>query len=166
MSLKCPCDRNEPATATPPSPSSPPRESGAGEQPAEPTPTSSPSAPSELRPRVKVWFEAEGGYSFGSGLIAILQAVDRAGSIKQAAVDLGQSYRHVWGRIKKAEQALGSPLVDTQLGGQAVQRSGLTATARHVVNDFLALRHRMVEAMEQAQQAGGRSHDGPPPTLP
>jgi molybdate transport system regulatory protein len=163
MSLKCPCDRNEPA----PPPLSPPRESGAGDRPPEPSPpgSPSPSSPPGLRPRVKVWFEAEGGYSFGSGLIAILQAVDRAGSIKQAAVDLGQSYRHVWGRIKKAEQALGSPLVDTQVGGQAVQRSGLTANARRLVDDFLALRHRMVESMEQARQALGPSDNSPPTTF-
>lgn len=108
-----------------------------------------PSVPhAQLRPRVKVWFEAEGGYSFGFGLIAILQAVDRAGSIKQAAGDLGQSYRHIWGRIKAAEQALGHPLVETQIGGQGSNRSGLTDLARRLIADFLAIRHRMVEVME------------------
>ncbi len=30
-------------------------------------------------------------------------------SIKQAAGELGQSYRHIWGRIKAAEQGLGPP---------------------------------------------------------
>lgn len=101
-----------------------------------------------VRPRVKVWFEAEGGYSFGFGLIAILQAVDRAGSIKQAAGDLGQSYRHIWGRIKAAEQALGHPLVETQIGGQGANRSGLTESARRLITDFLTMRHRMVQVME------------------
>jgi molybdate transport system regulatory protein len=105
-------------------------------------------AQARLRPRVKVWFEAEGGYSFGSGLIAILQEVDRAGSIKQAAGALGQSYRHIWGRIKEAEQAVGSPLVETQVGGQGSNRSGLTETARRLVADFLAIRDRMVRVME------------------
>jgi molybdate transport system regulatory protein len=108
-----------------------------------------PSFPqARIRPRVKVWFEAEGGYSFGFGLIAILQAVDRAGSIKQAAGDLGQSYRHIWGRIKAAEQALGDPLVETQVGGQGSNRSGLTDSARRLIADFLAIRDRMVQVME------------------
>src|ERR1700716_2105672 len=88
-----------------------------------PEPPNVPTPTPILRPRVKVWFEAEGGYSFGFGLIAILQAVAHAGSIKRAASDLGQSYRHVWGRIKEAEQAIASPLVVTQVGGQGVQRS-------------------------------------------
>jgi molybdate transport system regulatory protein len=109
-------------------------------------PPSHPQA--RIRPRVKVWFEAEGGYSFGFGLIAILQAVDRAGSIKRAAGDLGQSYRHIWGRIKAAEQALGEPLVETQVGGQGSNRSGLTDSARRLIADFLAIRDRMVQVME------------------
>jgi hypothetical protein len=79
-----------------------------------------------LRPRVKVWFEAADGSGFGSGLVAILQAVERAGSIKRAADDLGRSYRHIWDRIKSAERALGRPLVSTQVGGQGAQRSQLT----------------------------------------
>jgi molybdate transport repressor ModE-like protein len=112
-----------------------------------------------LRPRVKVWFEAEGGYSFGFGLISILQAVAHAGSIKQAASDLGQSYRHVWGRIKKAEEALDTPLVVTHVGGQSLQRSELTDTSRRLIDDFLALRGRMVEVMEgeYARRGEGRT---------
>jgi molybdate transport repressor ModE-like protein len=126
--------------------------------PHAPTPsaTQSPS----LRPRVKVWFEAEGGYSFGFGLIAILQAIAHAGSIKQAASDLGQSYRHVWGRIKKAEQAIAKPLVITHVGGQGPQRSELTDTSRHLIADFLALRTRMVEVMESEYARRG---DDPSP---
>ncbi|WP_406697578.1 LysR family transcriptional regulator [Singulisphaera sp. Ch08] len=110
------------------------------------TPPARPQTP--IRPRVKVWFEAVGGYSFGFGLIAILQAVDRAGSIKQAAGVLGQSYRHIWGRIKAAEHALGHPLVETQVGGQGANRSGLTESARQLISEFLTMRDRMVQVME------------------
>jgi WD40 repeat protein/mono/diheme cytochrome c family protein len=38
-----------------------------------------------LVPRVKVWVECSGQYAFGFGLSEILQAVEREGSIKQAA---------------------------------------------------------------------------------
>jgi molybdate transport system regulatory protein len=76
-----------------------------------------------------------------------LQAVDRAGSIKQAACDLGKSYRYVWGRIKEAEHALGQPLVEAQVGGKGTHRSSLTPTARQLVDDFLAIRKRMTEVV-------------------
>ena len=36
-----------------------------------------------LCPRVKVWLEIGGAYAFGLGICEILQAVDRAGSIKK-----------------------------------------------------------------------------------
>lgn len=100
---------------------------------------------SPFTPRVKVWLEIDGAYAFGWGIAEILQAVDRAGSIKQAAADLGKSYRYVWGRVKAAERAVGQPLVRTQVGGKDAQRSALTPFARQTTAAFLALRDRMKE---------------------
>jgi molybdate transport system regulatory protein len=116
------------------------------------------SKPAALAPRVKVWLETGGRYAFGHGLSDILQAVDRTGSIKQGAADLGKSYRYVWGRVKKAEQALGRQLVETQVGGQGCQRSTLTPEARHLVTAFLALRSRMTVLL---QEEYGRCFAGP-----
>ena len=93
-----------------------------------------------VRPRVKVWVEAEDGSGFGSGLVAILQGVEKTGSIKAAADGLGRSYRHVWDRIKDAERAFGFALVQTQVGGQGSNRSTLSDEARRLVADFLALK--------------------------
>jgi molybdate transport system regulatory protein len=104
---------------------------------------------SSFRPRIKVWLEVAGTYAFGLGISEILQAVDRAGSIKQAAAKLGKSYRHVWARIKEAERALGRPLVETQVGGRSVQRSFLTPEARRLVAAFTALRSRLSEVVEE-----------------
>jgi molybdate transport system regulatory protein len=98
-----------------------------------------------LTPRIKVWLEIDGEYGFGLGIADILSAVDRTGSIKQAAADLGKSYRYVWGRIKEAERALGQTLVQTQIGGQGDQRSALTPLARRYTDTFRALRARMQE---------------------
>ncbi len=107
-----------------------------------------PSRPTALLPRIKVWLEAEGCYAFGLGLAQILQAVERTGSIKGAAADLGKSYRHIWGRVKEAERALGRPLVATHVGGRGVQRSSLTPLARRLVADFLALRARLTQLVQ------------------
>jgi molybdate transport system regulatory protein len=68
-----------------------------------------------------------------------------AGSIKQAAAQLGKSYRYVWGRIKQTERALGQPLVQTQVGGTGDQRSSLTPQARKYAVAFLALRRRVTD---------------------
>jgi molybdate transport system regulatory protein len=100
-------------------------------------------------PRVKVWLEIEGRYAFGFGISEILQAVDRAGSIKQAAADMGKSYRYVWGRVKKAEQALDQRLVETQVGGRGAQRSTLTPEGQRLISAFLAFRSHMTEFARQ-----------------
>src|SRR5215831_1268706 len=89
--------------------------------------------PASLVPRVKVWLEVGGRYAVGLGISEILQAVDRTGSIKQAAIEVGKSYRHVWERVKEAASALGVVLVETQIGGKDVRRSCLTPDARRLV---------------------------------
>jgi molybdate transport system regulatory protein len=102
-----------------------------------------------IKPRVKVWLEFDGEFVFGLGICEILQAIERTGSMKQAAREVGQSYRHVWGRIKDVEQAHGCALVVTQVGGKDARRSTLTENARQLVTGFLALRKRMHELLER-----------------
>jgi len=122
---------------------------------------SSPGAGKAMRaePRVKVWLEVDGQYVFGYGMSEILKAVDATGSIKAAASRLGKSYRYVWGRIKKAEAALGQSLVRTQVGGKGVSRSRLTDLARGLVRDYDALRARMFEV---AHEEFGHRFSPPP----
>src|SRR3954454_12271637 len=95
-----------------------------------------PEQRASFTPRVKVWLEVDGRYAFGLGISAILQAVDRTGSIKAAAAELGKSYRHVWARVKEAEQALGLRLVEARVGGQGERRSSLTDDARRLTDAF------------------------------
>ena len=102
-----------------------------------------------MKARVKVWLEIDGQYVFGFGLSEILKAVEAAGSIKAAAGSLGKSYRYVWGRIKKAERALGEPLVETRVGGKGTSRSSLTELAGRLVDDYDALRGRMFDVVGQ-----------------
>ena len=96
-----------------------------------------------LTPRVKVWLEIDGEYVFGHGICEILRAVETTGSIKEAAAQLEKSYRYVWGRIKKAEQALSRELVTAHVGGSSVQRSELTPLAKQLCQKFTRLRETM-----------------------
>ena len=101
-----------------------------------------------MRPRVKVWLEIEGKYVFGFGFSEILKAIEATGSIKAGADRLGKSYRYVWGRVKKAENALGERLVDTRVGGKGTSRSSLTELALRLVDEYDALRARMFEVVD------------------
>lgn len=103
-------------------------------------------------PRLKIWLEIDGQYSFGHGLCRMLQAVDETGSIKLAAKKLGKSYRYVWGRIKQAEAVHGTELVDSMVGGRDQRRSCLTPVARKLVEDFTAIRQRMIQVLDEEFQ--------------
>ena len=119
-----------------------------------------------MKARVKVWLEIDGRYVFGFGLSEILKAVEAAGSIKAAAESLGKSYRYVWGRIKKAERALGEPLVETRVGGKGTDRSSLTELAGRLVGDYDALRGRMLDVVEQEFSSRFDVPDGPKTARP
>ena len=115
-------------------------------------------------PRVKVWLEMDGQYVFGFGISQILKAVEAAGSIKAAADSLQKSYRHVWARIKKAEEALGQRLVRTRVGGKLDDRSALTEVAVRLVADYDALRDRMFGVVDdEFSSRFDSSADGPSP---
>ena len=107
-----------------------------------------------LHPRIKVWLQSDSGFGFGSRFIGILEAVDRTGSIKHAAADLGWSYRYVWSRIKGVETALGCKLVTTKLGGQGKDRSELTPVGRGIVSRYQDLRTRLLEVASGVAEFG------------
>jgi molybdate transport repressor ModE-like protein len=74
--------------------------------------------------------------------------VERTGSLKQAAAEVGKSYRHVWARVKEAEDALGDALVQTRVGGAGPQRSFLTDRARRLIAAFSDLRRALFAIAE------------------
>ena len=102
-----------------------------------------------VAPHAKVWLEVDGQYVFGRGMSEILKAVEQTGSIKAAAGQLGKSYRYVWAKIKRAEQALGAPLIRTHVGGRDTRRSELSELARDLVRDFDGLRQRVFELVDR-----------------
>lgn len=103
-----------------------------------------------VAPKMKVWFETPDGYGFGRGMIAILAAIDDCGSIKLAARALGRSYRHIWGRVKRAEDALGLALVESSVGGAGTRRSELTEFSRQLMARFSAVESQMSRSLAQS----------------
>jgi molybdate transport system regulatory protein len=117
-----------------------------------------PHSAGRVVPHAKLWLEKDGQYVFGRGISEILKAVERTGSIKAAADDLGKSYRFIWGKIKRTERAIGAPLVHTHVGGKGVHRSDLTDLARDLMRDFDALRGRAFELINHEFRETLRPH--------
>jgi molybdate transport system regulatory protein len=101
-----------------------------------------------VRPRVKLWFELEGERAFCPGVCGILRAIEATGSIKEAAVSIGRSYRFVWGKIKQVEHELGCPIVETRVGGVLEQRSVLTPAGEVLVSQFETLRRELFDFVD------------------
>jgi molybdate transport system regulatory protein len=90
--------------------------------------------------RFKLWLaeepEAGGDGYLGEGRFQLLFAIDRAGSLRKAAEELGISYRKAWGDIRAAEAHLGFELLRRQRGGSSGGSSALTERARQLLLAF------------------------------
>ncbi len=61
--------------------------------------------------RLHVWLETDSGVLFGSGRAQLLANIEKYGSLKRAAENMGMSYRAAWGKIRKTEDILGYKLI-------------------------------------------------------
>ena len=89
-----------------------------------------------LRLRAKIACGEEG--AMGPGKAALLEAIDRDGSISQAALALGMSYRRAWLLVDVMNRCWAAPLVEASAGG-ARQGSRLTQCGREVLKLYRGL---------------------------
>jgi molybdate transport system regulatory protein len=102
-----------------------------------------------VQPKVKMWLEVDGAVVFGSGRVALFQAIEETGSIKQASEKINMSYRAAWGKIKATEERLGLKLVERHAGGR---NSGaeLTSKGRELLMIYKKYRHDVAAVMDDA----------------
>ena len=90
--------------------------------------------------KAKVWVERRGRFVVGDGGVALLELVDRTGSIQEAARRLGWSYRHTWGYLKNLEEASGRQFVARRHGGVAGGGAELTPEGQAFVRRYRSIR--------------------------
>jgi len=105
--------------------------------------------PSEVVARSTVWLERGGTYLLGQREAKLLEAVERVGSIKEAAKAVGLSYRTAWARIQALENALGQPMVRSRAGGPGGGATTLTPEAKEIVRTLLELSRRVEGTVER-----------------
>ena len=94
-----------------------------------------PSLP-RLEVRSKLWIEAHGKAVLSEYRAAILEGIERTGSLARAAEELGVPYRTAWQRLKESEEVLGLRLVESQSGGADGGGSVLTPAARELLRRY------------------------------
>jgi molybdate transport system regulatory protein len=86
--------------------------------------------------RLHLWLDTEDGIFFGSGRAQLLERIERLGSLKRAAEDMGMSYRAAWGKIKRTEKVLGVRLIEESNDRRGGYR--LSEPGRMLMEKFIA----------------------------
>lgn len=96
---------------------------------------------SKVRLTVRIDFDAEN--AIGPGKIALLEKMRDAGSLSQAARDLGMSYRRAWQLLNSLNQTFREPLVLTSIGGAGGGGTKLTELGESIVSSYRRLEKEM-----------------------
>lgn len=116
---------------------------------------------SKPQTRVRVDFAVD--CSLGPGKIALLEGIDRSGSLSAAARELGMSYRRAWLLLHTTNDAFAQPVAELAVGGRDGGGARLTAFGRHLVAQFRQFETDVDELAAQRfgnLQASGRAAPG------
>ena len=104
--------------------------------------------------RMKHWLEVDGRFAIGDGGVELLRAIATYGTLAKAANEVGWSYRHAWGYIRRAEFALGLRLTEARPGKGTARGLELTAQARRLLRQFPsgAKSHRFAKLSRGSQR--------------
>ena len=102
-----------------------------------------------LKIKSKLWIEIEGEPVFGRGRRFLLEAIDKHGSINQAAKEISISYKRAWSYIKAMEERLGVSLVERQTGGKNGGGAILTKEAREFLRRYESLENGIKEIVDE-----------------
>jgi molybdate transport system regulatory protein len=113
-----------------------------------------------MKPRFNAWLDVDGKVALSAWRVRLLEAVQETGSITAAAERLSVPYRRAWEKIHEMESALGSGLLDTQVGGPHGGGARLTAEAQDLIARFHHFSDGLDREVEDRFAAAFRSHEG------
>ena len=97
--------------------------------------------------KTKLWLELSGDFVIGDGGLHLLEGIERRGSLAEAVREIGWSYRHAWGYLRRAEARLGTALVVARPGRGSARGMALTEAGALLVQRLRELRRRLDEAV-------------------
>ena len=89
----------------------------------------------EIKVVYRIWFVSD-GKAFGKGPYELLKGIDHTGSLRQAAMEMGMSYRKAWGLFKECERKLGFPLIEKKVGGVGGGYSKITPEGKEFMKSY------------------------------
>ena len=101
-----------------------------------------------MRVAFKVWLDSD-GKAFGEGPYRLLRGVQRAGSLRQAAMEMRMSYRKAWMTLSRCEERLGFPLLERKVGGSSGGGSTLTEAAKDFLRRYESFSAEAAQALRE-----------------
>lgn len=89
--------------------------------------------------------------AIGPGKAELLEHVQAAGSIAEAAKRMGMSYMRAWTLVKTMERCFKEPLVTAARGGASHGGAALTGTGAKVLKYYRAIERDSLRATKDSQ---------------
>ncbi|MBN2745732.1 MAG: LysR family transcriptional regulator [Bacteroidales bacterium] len=83
-----------------------------------------------------IWIELSDGTRIGHGKIQLLEKAGELGSLRQAAIEIGISYRQAWYKINQMNTASNQPLLSLKRGGKEGGKAELTELGKALIQLF------------------------------
>ena len=91
----------------------------------------------------KAWLERDGRFVLSEGRAALLRAVEKRRSLRDAAAELKISYRHAWAMLRKTGAAAGEPVIRSERGGRGRGSTVLTEAGEKALRAYDSERRRL-----------------------
>jgi molybdate transport system regulatory protein len=111
----------------------------------------------DLQYSFRLYLNAEGKRVLGKGGAQILEAIDKHGSIADAAKQLHMSYKFVWDYLGRMRNRLKKPIIVTRRGGtRHTKRKGgggtaLTPLAKALLRNYRATEKKLHKALPKTK---------------
>jgi molybdate transport system regulatory protein len=106
---------------------------------------STPTPPVAVRLRIDLGPDC----SIGPGKIALLEQIERSGSLSKAARTLKMSYRRAWLLLEDLNRTLGQPVTTASVGGAGGGGAHITPFGQHMVAAFREIERLSVNSATQ-----------------
>jgi molybdate transport system regulatory protein len=104
-----------------------------------------------LKTRLRVLHGDE--IALGPGKVALLEGIERTGTLAEAARLLDMSYTRAWNLLRTMNSCFREPLVESERGGTGHGHAVLTETGRAVLALYREMEREGLRAAEPAWQA-------------
>ena len=108
---------------------------------------------SKARLKLHVRILAEEQIAFGPGKAELLEAIQRTGSISQAAKSMNMSYRRAWQLVDTMNQCFHSQLVETQTGGTYGGGALVAELGQVVLKKYRAMEQQPIQTLASEFEA-------------